>query len=63
MSRKHNTRHEERGRSRYRLRLSKRGLTKAPTMTRFRSHDPGEPVRRRGQRSHRARANRYDPAT
>lgn len=33
MSTKHNTAHPERARSRYRLRLSKRGLSKSPEMT------------------------------
>lgn len=32
MSRKHNTRHPERGRSRYGERLTARGLSKAPAM-------------------------------
>lgn len=32
MSRKHNTRHPDRGRSRYPLRLEKRGLSRAPAM-------------------------------
>lgn len=32
MSRKHNTRHPERGRSNYPRRLGARGLTKAPQM-------------------------------
>ncbi len=32
MSRHHNTKHPERGRSNYKVRLGSRGLTKAPTL-------------------------------
>jgi hypothetical protein len=33
MARKHNTKHRERGRSRYKARLTKRGLSKAPMLS------------------------------